>query len=225
MTRRNKKIMWWSGGAAIATLILLYVFCPPFQRWSNHLLGKNEKELPKPNNVTNNEYEYGRPVEELDVETLDIPKDSLLDSLLMADSIMGAAQVKPIDGPPPAHVEGFGEEPLPPMPSPKDVPGRTKEDLQEVTPSPAGELEQHVSEYAAVNNKIKSCRMSYNRLLGVYREFAKTPTAALQEQGLKLKENLLNELTQLMKLSQSKNDDAGMEEAADLRREVNKMQF
>ena len=33
------------------------------------------------NNVTNNEYEYGRPVEELDVETLDIPKDSLLDSL------------------------------------------------------------------------------------------------------------------------------------------------
>ena len=47
----------------------------------------------------------------------------------------------------------------------------------------------------------------------------------MQELGAKRKEELLTDLTQLMKLSQKNNDDAGMEEAADLRREVNKMNF
>ena len=53
----------------------------------------------------------------------------------------------------------------------------------------------------------------------------KKPTSEMQEIGSKRKEELLKELSQLMKASQAANDDAGMEEAADLRREVNKMRF
>ena len=61
--------------------------------------------------------------------------------------------------------------------------------------------------------------------MDLYNEFAKKPTVEMQELGAKRKEELLTDLTQLMKLSQKNNDDAGMEEAADLRREVNKMNF
>lgn len=225
MTARNKKILWWIVGATVASIILLYIFCPPVHKWGNALLGRSEKDLPKPDTTMVDEYEYGTPVEELEVETLDVPRDSLLDSLMMADSIMGAAEVKPIEGPPPAHIDGFGEGPLPPSPSTKVVPGRTQEDMQQVTPMAVADMEQFVSENVAVNNKIKACRASYNRLMAVYKEFAKMPTAALQEQGAKLKEAMLTELTQLMNLAKTKNDDIGMEAAAEMRREVNKMQF
>lgn len=225
MTTRNKKILWWIVGATVATMVLLYVFCPPVHNWGNALLGRNEKALPKPDTTATNEYEYGVPVESFEVETIDVPRDSLLDSLKMADSIMAAAEVKPLSGPPPTHIEGFGEGPLPPAPSKNQVPGRTQEDMQEVTPMSLTDLEAHESENAAVNNKIKACRASYNKLMAVYAQFSKMPTAALQEQGAKLKEALLKDLTALMNLSKTKNDDMGMEEAADLRREVNKMQF
>ena len=226
MTTRNKKILLYITGATLAALVLLYIFCPPVHQWGNSILGRNEKDLPKPDTTNvDNEYEYGRPVEEIEVETLDMPRDSMLDSLALADSLLNAGIVRPIDGPPPTHVPGFGEEPLPPAPSIDDVPGTTKEDMQGVTPVDLSEMEQHVSPVAAVNSKIKACRVKYDKLREVYGEFAKKPTVEIQEVGAKRKEELLNDLTQLMKLAQKNNDDEGMEEAADLRREVNKMNF
>lgn len=209
----------------MAALVLLYIFCPPVHRWGNVLLGRNEKDLPKPDTTKVDEFEYGRPVEEIEVEKIDVPHDSLLDSLALADSLLTAGIVRPVDGPPPTHVPGFGEGPLPPAPSADDVPGTSKEDLQEVTPVVVGDLEQHVSTVSAVNSKINSCRSKYNKLVDLYKDFAKNPTVEIQELGAKRKEDLLNDLTQLMKLSQKNNDDAGIEEAADLRREVNKMNF
>lgn len=225
MTARNKKILWWTGGAVIAVLVLLYIFCPPVHRLGNALLGRNEKELPQPDTLKTDDYEYGRPVEELEVETIEVPKDSLLDSLMLTDSLVANGIVKPIVGPPPAHVEGFGEGPLPPAPSVDDLPNTSKEAMQEITPVAYTELEPFESTNSVVSNKIRTCRSSYNKLVKLYNDFTKTPTAELQEQGAKRKEDMLNELTQLMKLSQAKNDDAGMEEAANLRREVNKMNF
>lgn len=225
MTARNKKILWGIVGATFVALVLLYIFCPPVHKWGNALLGRNEKDLPRPDTTKVDEFEYGRPVEEIEVETIDVPHDSLLDSLALADSLLAAGIVKPVEGPPPTHVPGFGEGPLPPAPSTDDIPSTAKEDLQEVTPVVVSELEQHVSTVGAVNSKINSCRSKYNKLLDLYKEFAKKPTVEMQEIGAKRKEELLNDLTQLMKLSQKNNDDAGMEEAADLRREVNKMIF
>ena len=107
----------------------------------------------------------------------------------------------------------------------EDMRSLLKEELQEVTPVVVTELEQHVSTVGAVNSKIVACRTKYNKLVDLYKEFAKKPTVEMQELGAKRKEELLTDLTQLMKLSQKNNDDAGMEEAADLRREVNKMNF
>lgn len=225
MTSHNKKILWWITGAIVFALVLLYAFCPPVHKWGNALLGRNEKELPQPDTTRVDEFEYGRPVEEIEVETIDVPHDSLLDSIALADSLLTAGIVRPVDGPPPTHVPGFGEGPLPPAPSADDVPGTSKEELQEVTPVVVTELEQHVSTVGAVNSKIHACRSKYNKLVDLYKDFAKNPTVEIQELGAKRKEELLNDLTQLMKLSQKNNDDAGMEEAADLRREVNKMNF
>lgn len=225
MTSRNKIIYGWIAVAAVVALVLLYIFCPPVHHWGNALLGRDEKGLPKPDTTRVDEFEYGRPVEEVEIEKIDVPHDSLLDSLALADSLLTAGIVKPVDGPPPTHVPGFGEGPLPPAPSADDVPGTSKEELQEVTPVVATELEQHVSTVGAVNSKIVACRTKYNKLVDLYKEFAKKPTVEMQELGAKRKEELLTDLTQLMKLSQKNNDDAGMEEAADLRREVNKMNF
>ena len=226
MTAQNKKIAWWITGATIAALVLLYIFCPPVHKLGNKLLGREEKELPKPDTSNvGEEYEYGKPVESIEIETLDVPRDSLLDSLALADSIMAAGIVRPVDGPAPTHIPGFGEEPLPPAPSKDAVPNTSEEAMQEVTPVSVNEMETHTSANASVNNKIKACRMKYNRLVDIFKSFAKTPTVEIQTQGAKLKEELLNDLTQLMKLAQTNNDESGMEEAADLRREVNKMNF
>ncbi len=225
MTARNKKIMWWSAGAIVVALVLLYLFCPPVHKWGNTLLGRNEKELPKPDTTKVDEFEYGRPVEEIEVETIDVPRDSMLDSLAKADSILAAGLVRPLDGPPPTHVPGFGEGPLPPAPSTDAVPNTTEEGMQQVTPATVGDLELKPSSIAVVNNRINMCRNKYNKLVDLYEEWAKRPTAEMQEIGIKLKEELLTDLTMLMKLSQKHNDEEGMEAAADLRREVNKMNF
>jgi hypothetical protein len=225
MTARNKKIMWWSAGAIVVALVLLYLFCPPVHKWGNTLLGRNEKELPKPDTTKVDEFEYGRPVEEIEVETIDVPRDSMLDSLAKADSILAAGLVRPLDGPPPTHVPGFGEGPLPPAPSTDAVPNTTDEGMQQVTPATVGDLELKPSSIAVVNNRINMCRNKYNKLVDLYEEWAKRPTAEMQEIGIKLKEELLTDLTMLMKLSQKHNDEEGMEAAADLRREVNKMNF
>lgn len=225
MTARNKKIMWWSAGAIVVALVLLYLFCPPVHKWGNTLLGRNEKELPKPDTTKVDEFEYGRPVEEIEVETIDVPRDSMLDSLAKADSILAAGLVRPLDGPPPTHVPGFGEGPLPPAPSTDAVPNTTEEGMQQVTPATVGDLELEPSSIAVVNNRINMCRNKYNKLVDLYEEWAKRPTAEMQEIGIKRKEELLTDLTMLMKLSQKHNDEEGMEAAADLRREVNKMNF
>ena len=87
------------------------------------------------------------------------------------------------------------------------------------------EIEQHTSENPVINKKIVECRTSFNKLLTLYREYQSAPTPKLKTDGIKQKDALIKLLTQLMKLSQPKNDEAGMEEAADLRREVNKMEF
>lgn len=226
MTAKDKKTAWIVTGAVVAVLLLLYIFCPPVHRFGNKLMGRADKEYPKPDTLKVDEFEYGAPVEDLKGEIIDVPRDSLLDSLLLADSTLMSGVVMPVDGPPPTPVPGFGDGPLPPMPSDADMPAVAAEKtVPAVTPAVIDEIEQHTSNNASVNSRITSCRNKYNKLLDLYNEFVKKPTSEMQEIGSKRKEELLKELTQLMKASQAANDDGGMEEAADLRREVNKMKF
>lgn len=225
MTARNKKITWWTVGTVVAVLVLLYIFCPPFHKFGNSLLGRNEKEYPKPDSLKVDEFEYGRPVEEIQGETIDVPRDSLLDSLMLADSTLNG-MVIPVDGPPPTPVPGFGDGPLPPAPSDDNLPITIAEKtIPAVKPVVLDEIEQHTSSNSSINAKISACRNNYNKLVDLYSEFVKSPSSELQEIGAKRKEEMLKELSQLMKAAQSANDEAGIDEAADLRRQVNKMKF
>ena len=231
MTSRNKKILWSIAGATVVTLALLYFFFPPVHNWVNSVIGRNEKTIPKPGNNNGNEFEYGTPVESFEAEKLDIQRDSLLDSLINADTTLMAGVVRPIDGPQPTHVEGFGEGPLPPAPSEENMPIKNPDEQDaegegENAEQQLIEIEQHVSQNPAINKKIVECREAYNKLHDVYRQFVANPTPKLKSEGNKQKDAVLKLLTQLMKLAQTNgNDEAGLEEAADLRREVNKMLF
>ena len=232
MTIKNKKILWSIAGATVVALVAMYLWVTPVHNWVNSLIGRNEKNYPQPKPGDDVEYEYGTPVEELEGETIEVPRDTLLDSLMMADTTL-IGVVRPVDGPPPTHVEGFGEGPLPPAPSEENMPGKNElspeeqAQLEQMMTSVEDilEIEQHTSEFPAINKKIAECRTGFNKLLSIYRDYQSDPTPKLKSEGAKQKEALLKSLTQLMKLSQSKNDDSGMEEAADLRREVNKMDF
>lgn len=238
MSDKNKKILWSIAGATVVALLAMYIFVKPVHKWVNTLIGKNEKSYPQPEKNKGGgdaEYEYGAPVENIEGEIIDVPRDSILDSLLRADTAM-VGVVRPIDGPAPAHVEGFGEGPLPPAPSEENMPNKAGESeadekeleqLENMLPSleEIVDIEQHTSTNPAVSKKIVACRNAYNKLVACYKEYRAEPTAKLKADGKKQKEALLNSLSQLMKLSQANNDEAGMEEAADLRREVNKMEF
>lgn len=236
MTQKNKKILWSIVGATVVALLAMYMFVTPVHNWINSVIGRNERAYPKPDNSSEAEYEYGAPVEKIEGEIIDVPRDSILDSLLRADTAtMGV--VNPLDGPAPGHVEGFGEGPLPPAPSEDNLPNKDGdlnevdekelEQLEHMVPTleEIVEIEQHTSSNAAVNKKIVACRNAFNKLLECYREYKTNPTPKLKADGKKQKDALLVALSQLMKLSQTNNDEAGMEEAADLRREVNKMEF
>ncbi len=240
MTRRNKNILWSVVGVTVATLIALYLFVPAVHNWVNDLIGNNEKMYPTPGSSDNVEYEYGIPVENLETEKLDIPRDSILDSLIHADSTFTAGVVKPVEGPQPTHVEGFGEGPLPPKPTDENMPIKKDEQNpdQALTPeqieqmeqatTPVGdaiELELHTSTNLDVNNKMIECRNAYNVLYKVYNEYKSTPTPKLKAEGIKQKENLIESLTQLMDIANKNNDIEGQEESGQLRREVNKMVF
>lgn len=239
MTRKNKQILWSIVGVTLATLIGLYLFVPAVHNWFNDLIGSEEKMYPTPESSDNVEYEYGIPTETLETEKLDIPRDSILDSLIHADSTLTAGVVKPIDGPQPAHVEGFGEGPLPPKPTDENLPVRKTDEQQEqnLTPeqveqveqaTPVGdaiELELHTSNILEVNNKMIECRNAYNELYKIYNEYLNSPTPKLKEEGQKQKDNLLEALSKLMDLANKNNDPEGQEESGQLRREVNKMAF
>jgi len=228
MKAREKKILWSIAGATLVALLLLYFFCPPVHKWGNSLLGRNEREIPKPDTTNVDEYEYGVPVEEIKTETIDVPRDSLLDSLFLSDSTV-AGMVHPVPGPPPSHVPGFGEGPLPPAPSDDDLPTTAEASKESATPAVTpvviDEIEQHTSSNATLNNKMTACRSNYTKLVDLYNEYVKKPTTEMQEIGAKRKDSLLKELSQLMKAAQKANDDAVMEEVADIRRQVNKMKF
>ena len=209
VTSKNKEILWYIAGATIVVLVALYLFVPPVHSWVNSVIGRD-----------------------IEGERIDVPRDSLLDSLLMADTTL-VGVVRPVDGPAPAHVEGFGEGPLPPAPSEDNLPNKNElspeeqAQLENIAPSVEDilDIERHSSSNPAVNKKIAECRLAFDKLISAYREYQTEPSPKLKTEGAKQKEALLKSLTQLMKLSQTKNDDAGMEEAADLRREVNKMEF
>ena len=135
MTSKNKEILWYIAGATIVVLVALYLFVPPVHSWVNSVIGREEKSFPKPNSGDDVEYEYGTPVEDIEGERIDVPRDSLLDSLLMADTTL-VGVVRPVDGPAPAHVEGFGEGPLPPAPSEDNLPNKN-----ELSPEEQAQLE------------------------------------------------------------------------------------
>ena len=219
MTARNKKKIWWTVGAVAAVLVLLYIFCPPVHKFGNKLLGRSEKEYPKPDSVKVDEFEYGVP-QDLQGEIIDVPRDSLLDSLMLADTTL-----MPIDGPAPTPVPGFGDGELPPMPSEDDLPIKIAPVKPENMPVGLEEIEHYVSSNASVNAKLSSCRDNYKKLHDLYSEFVAHPTSEYKEIGAKRKKELLDELSQLMKAAQAVNDDNCLEETADLRREVNKMKF
>ena len=219
MTARNKKKIWWAIGAVSAVLVLLYIFCPPVHKFGNKLLGRSEKEYPKPDSVKVDEFEYGVP-QDLQGEIIDVPRDSLLDSLMLADTTL-----MPIDGPAPTPVPGFGDGDLPPMPSEDDLPIKIAPVKPENMPVSLEEIEHYASSNASVNTKLSSCRDNYKKLHDLYSEFVAHPTSEYKEIGAKRKKDLLDELSQLMKAAQGVNDDNCLEETADLRREVNKMKF
>lgn len=219
MTARNKKIAWWIAGAVVAVLVLLYLFCPPVHKFGNKLLGRSEKEFPKPDSVEVDEFEYGTP-QDLKGEIIDVPRDSLLDSLMLADTTM-----MPIDGPAPTPVPGFGDGELPPMPSEADLPVKIAPVKPEDMPASLDEIEHYASSNATVNSRLTSCREKYRSLHDLYSEFVAHPTVEFKEVGTKRKKELLDALSQLMKAAQSANDSNCEEETAALRREVNKMKF
>lgn len=233
MTSRNKKILWSIAGATVVALVAMYFCVPPVHNWINSVIGRNEKAIPKPGEAGEAEYEYGTPSEVIEREIIDVPRDSILDSLMKADTAH-VGVVRPIDGPQPAHVEGFGEGPLPPAPTEENMPGKNDtenteelQQLEQMQPvvEDIAEIEQHSSENPVINKKIVACRAAFNKLLATFRTYQSEPTPKLKADGMKQKDMMLKSLTQLMKLSQENNDEAGMEEAADLRREVNKMEF
>lgn len=220
MTARDKKIAWWCIGAVVAALVLLYIFCPPVHKFGNKLLGRSEKEFPKPDSVKVDEFEYGAP-KDLQGEIIDVPRDSLLDSLLLADT---TAMI--VDGPPPAPIPGFGdEEQLPPMPSDNDLPIKITPIKPENMPVAIEEIEHYDSENASLNAKLTDCRDYYKKLHEFYSQFVATPTTESKEVVIKGKKELLDALSQLMKAAQSLNDSNCEEEIAALRREVNKMKY
>ena len=220
MTARNKKIAWWIVGAVVAVLVLLYLFCPPVHKFGNKLLGRSEKEFPQPDSVMVDEFEYGAP-KDLQGEIIDVPSDSLLDSLMLADTTLMI-----VDGPPPTPIPGFGdEEQLPPMPSETDLPIKITPVKPENMPVDIDEIEHYGSSNASLNNKLTACRENYKKLHDMYVEFVANPTTESKEVVTKCKKELLNALSQLMKAAQSTNDSNCEEEIAALRREVNKMKF
>lgn len=219
MTARNKKIAWWTVGAVVAVLVLLYIFCPPVHKFGNKLLGRSEKEYPKPDSVKVDEFEYGVP-QDLKGEIIDVPADSLLDSLMLADTVL-----RPVDGPPPTPVPGFGDDELPPMPSDSDLPIKIAPVKPENMPVSLDEIEHYASANASVNTKLTACRDYYKALCDFYSDFVANPTTESKELGAKHKKELLDALSLLMKAAQGANDSNCEEETAALRREVNKMKF
>ncbi len=220
MTARNKKLAWWIAGTVIAVLVLSYIFIPPVHKLGDKLLGRSEKEYPKPDSLKVDEFEYGAP-QDLKGEIIDVPRDSLLDSLMLADTTL-----MPVDGPPPAPIPGFGDnEQLPPMPSDSDLPIKIAPVKPENMPISIDDIEHYVSSNASVNAKLTACRENYKKLHDLYSEFVTHPTSEYQEVGTKRKKELLDQLSQLMKAAQSANDSNCEEETAALRREVNKMKF
>ena len=220
MTARNKKIAWSIVGAVVAVLLLSYFFCPPVHKFGNKLLGRSEKEYPKPDSVKVDEFEYGIPAD-LEVETIDVPRDSLLDSLMLADTTLLA-----VDGPPPAPIPGFGDEAqLPPMPSDNDLPIKISPAKPEDMPASLDEIEHTVSSNASLNAKLNACRDNYSTLQTMYGQLVAAPTSESKDTFAKRKKELLDALSQLMKAAQSANDSDCQEEIAELRREVNKMKY
>ena len=241
MTQRNKKILWSILGATLVTLAGLYIFVPAVHNWVNGLIGVNNKQLPTPNSNDDVDFEYGVPAESLTTEKLDMPRDSLLDSLIRADSTVTAGVVNPVDGPQPSHVEGFGEGPIPPQPTEENMPNTSPEtqgnepiatpgqleqlEIDRTPPLSTIDLEMHMSHNTAVNKKIQECHNAYEKLFSMYSEYQSAPTPKLKDEAIKVKEGLMKSLTQLMDLSNEKGDTDGMEEAGQLRREANKMEF
>ncbi|MBR5640075.1 MAG: hypothetical protein IKW83_10175 [Muribaculaceae bacterium] len=220
MTARNKKIAWWGIGVVVAVLVLLYFFYPPVHKLGNKLLGRSEKEYPKPDSLKVDEFEYGAP-QDLKGEIIDVPRDSLLDSLMLADTTSLF-----IDGPDPAPIPGFGDnDQLPPMPSDQDMPIKIAPVKPEEMPASLEDIEHYASSNATVNAKLTACRNDYKKLHDLYSEYVIQPTSEYKEIGSKLKKELLDALSQLMKVAQGANDSNCEEETAALRREVNKMKF
>ncbi len=219
MTARNNKITWWTVGTAVVVLVLLYMFCPPVHKFGNKLLGRSEREYPKPDSVKVDEFEYGTPMD-LQGEVIDVPRDSLLDSLMLADSLL-----IPVDGPLPTQVPGFGDGELPPMPDDTDLPIKIAPVKPENMPVGLEEIEHYASANTTVNSKLTVCRENYKKMHELYTEFVAHPTVEYKEIGVKRKKELLDQLSQLMKAAQSANDSNCEEETAALRREVNKMKF
>ena len=203
----------------VAVLVLSYIFIPPVHKLGNKLLGRSEKEYPKPDSLKVDEFEYGTP-QDLKGEIIDVPRDSLLDSLMLADTTLMI-----VDGPAPTPVPGFGDGELPPMPSDNDLPIKIAPVKPEDMPASLDEIEHYAASNAAVNSRLTSCREKYRNLQDLYCEFVAHPTVEYKETGVKRKKELLDALSQLMKAAQSANDSNCEEETAALRREVNKMKF
>ena len=77
----------------------------------------------------------------------------------------------------------------------------------------------------AIETRVKAAREHYKQLLKVNEDYRKVPSQALREQGRKLKEQVLTEVSGLMPLARRYNYKKGIDEAQEMRRHALEMPF
>ena len=72
---------------------------------------------------------------------------------------------------------------------------------------------------------MKAVRAKYHKLQSVYANYQRKPSPELAKQGKQLKEEVSNELDELMPLAKQYDYQEGIDEGNDMRREMQTMNF
>lgn len=77
----------------------------------------------------------------------------------------------------------------------------------------------------SVKQRVKAVRAKYHKLQDIYANYRRKPTPELAKQGKQLKEEVGNELDELMPLARQYDYQEGIDEGNDMRREMQSMNF
>ncbi len=77
----------------------------------------------------------------------------------------------------------------------------------------------------SVKQRVKAVRAKYHKLQNVYASYQRKPSPELAKQGKQLKEEVGNELDELMPLAKQYDYQEGIDEGNDMRREMQTMNF